>query len=84
MRGFPTPDSRLPGAGLLTILRPAPGDYEREGGLAFIGPADCNDYNCNHMLFSESGNIQQILVVRILKQFVVTDAMITDYSLPVL
>ena len=39
----------------------------------FIGPADCNHYNCNHSRFSESSEILLILV-HILKQFAVTVA----------
>ena len=29
-------------------------------GQLVIGPADCNHYNCNHALFSESGNARQV------------------------
>ena len=41
-----------------------------------IGTADCNHYNCNHILFSESRKFQSISVEG-LKQFVVTVAVIT-------
>ena len=38
----------------------------------FKGPADCNNYNCNHIiLFSESSKRQLVLEL-LLKQFVVT------------
>ena len=44
--------------------------------ISFIGPADCNHYNCNHMLFSESSKFQSTSTQG-LKQFVVTVAAVT-------
>ena len=51
----------------LRILLPHP---------VFIGPADCNHYNCNRILLSESSYFQSHLI-HMFKQFVVTVAVLT-------
>ena len=41
-----------------------------------VGPADCDEYNRNHMLLSESSNVQYMLA-QVLQHFVVTVAIVT-------
>ena len=42
----------------------------------YIGPADCKQYNCNHILLSESNTFQHNSV-QVLNQFAVVVAVVT-------